>query len=138
MPLVKKNELGTVSISDKVMVRGIAHAIKRSGCSGDVWLATKRGRPLLEDSFLSNSEMRNAVSAQFDEEERVKLSFCVIVRFGIPIKATAERICAILAELIEERMGKPPASIKVTVTGVRSSKTARRNMELEFLYGSED
>ena len=70
MPLVKKNRYGKISISDKVMVSGIIYAIEQSGLSGDIWLATKRGKPLAEDKFLSNAEMRSAVSADYDENGR--------------------------------------------------------------------
>ena len=140
MPLVKKNAYGTISLSEKVMVTGILSAIENSGLSEDVWLATKRGRLLAEDKYFSNAEMRNSISAEFDERERIRLSFCVIVRFGVPIGKTVETLCDSLAKLIEERIGRLPSSIKVTVTGTRSSKTdktVRRNMELEIPYGSE-
>ena len=141
MPLLKKNSYGTISVSDKVMMTGILAAIERSGLTGDVWLATKRGKFLAEDRFFSNAEMRNAIAAEFDENERIRLSFCVIVRFGMPISQTVDTLCSVLAQLIEERMGRMPALIKVTVTGMKSSKTdkiARRNMELEIPYGPEE
>ena len=138
MPLVRKNSYGTVTVSDKVIVRGIVSAIDGSGCAGDIWLATRRGKLLIEASLLSNAEMANSVSARFDGNGKISLSFCVITRFGAPIKATAELVANELAEIIKERIGAYPSSVKITVTGVRSARIARRNMELEFLYGSED
>ena len=138
MPLVKKNRYGKISISDKVMVSGIIYAIEQSGLSGDIWLATKRGKPLAEDKFLSNAEMRSAVSADYDENGRIRISFCAIVRFGVSIRGTVESLCGVIADMLRYRTGDPPSSIKVTVTGIRSSKIARRNMELEMTYGSEN
>ena len=138
MPLVKKNSFGKISISDKVMVSGIISAIERAGLSGDIWLATKRGKPLAEDKFLSNAEMRSAVSAGFDENGDVRISFCAIVRFGVSINGTVGSLCDVIADMVRYRTGSVPSSIKVTVTGIKSSRIVRRNMELEMNYGPED
>lgn len=116
MPLQRETEYGKITISNELLKEVIDDACQKVG-KDIVWPANKLN-----------------LNGSYDDDERIVLSFSVIIKFGVSINETCKQVSDYIAERIKNRSGNFPSKITINVVGVKSKNVVKRLMEVVCEY----
>ncbi len=137
MSYSRENELGRITISDRVFAVSIAEILSGDDLRHRVWLSGRRGRIINDADGISQNEAAQSVTVSTDDSDRAVISFCAVVRFGDSISLLARECADTIAAAVKKMSGSAPASVTMNVCGIKSKEIARRSMEVTFIYEAD-
>lgn len=126
-----KTEWGSVYVTKNAMGKVIKEAV--SGFDGKVAITNQKGKLA---SLVSRFGYGNEISfMDIDcEEGYPTITVYVAIKLGTSIAATTNKLIEDIHEGFEKKLGFPPESVAIIVTGMISKNIARRNIEVVKKY----
>ncbi|MDO4343515.1 MAG: Asp23/Gls24 family envelope stress response protein [Eubacteriales bacterium] len=111
------NELGTISIdTDVIATYAGSVAVECFGIVGMAAVSMKDGLVKL----LKRDSLKHGINVSITEDNKISLSFHVIVSYGVSISAVAENLVSNVKYRVEEFTGMEIDKINIVVEGVRA------------------
>ena len=127
MSLKKTTNLGTIIINTSVISREILKASVK--VNDNIFLATEKCKVLGSPKKVGSGELAaNIVVNQ--EEDKLNLTFYIIMNFGSSIKKVTESILNDLEETFKAMFPSQAGKLTVKIVGVKSKKIAARDIEV--------
>lgn len=123
----EKNNIGKISISEGAIAQMVVSEIKKD--SNNFYITNSKGKrtskvyKTMGGSSAANIEV-------VSENNKISITAYLIIRFGMSIKKATDELTENIRRQIELATGQNPAKITLVITGVKSKKTAKRNIEV--------
>ena len=124
-------EYGTISITENALRRLVDSVIEEH--KGRVYLTNSKGKRMNKVYKSVRGDQSSDVQV-YVQDGKVSICVYLIIKFGMSISETTERLIEELRQSYNHVTGKNPWKIKVVITGVMSKKLAKRNIEVEKIY----
>ena len=127
----EKTEYGNIKVSDNAVHKMVESVVSKH--RSKVYLTNSRGKKMSRVYKSVRGDQASDVQVTIDGK---KVTICVylIIKFGMSIKDTTDKIAEEIREAYRNAIGQDPWKIKIVITGVMSKKLARRNVEVEKVY----
>lgn len=120
-------EYGTITINLNA-IRQLIFATLQT-YSGKLYLTNSKGKQKM--NIYKNEDIGNPNDIDVEiMDEDVDIKIYMIMRFGVIIKKTSEKIMDAIAEQLELALGHKPKRITIYITGVFSKKIAKRDIKV--------
>ena len=111
-----KNDLGTISISEEVLLRMAGYAALES--YGIVAMSSKRAKDGIVE-WLGRENLTRGVQIHLKDDGTLDVDLFIIVEYGISIVAVCESIIETVKYKMESMAGAKVHRVNITVEGIR-------------------
>jgi len=115
MPMIEKNQLGSINISENVLAVLVGAAVEN--CAGLVGMASGKMMDGINELLRRENYGRGAKVTV--ENDAVSIQVRVIVEYGVSIPAMAQSAIDMVKYTITQYTGMPVERVEVVVQGVR-------------------
>lgn len=116
MAAIRKNERGTVKVSNAVIAKLAGYAT--TSCYGVVGMATKSGKDGVA-KLLKMENIDKGIKVRI-EDNTIHISLFIIVGYGVNIRTIGETIQSNVRYHVENAIGMEVGDVIVNVEGVRT------------------
>lgn len=127
----EKTEYGTITVTEMALRKLVDSVIEEH--KGRVYLTNSKGKRMNKVYKSVRGDQASDVQVSV-HGGRVSICVYIIIKFGMSIHDTTEKLIEELRLAYKHVTGKNPWKIKVVITGVMSKKLAKRNVEVEKIY----
>lgn len=124
-------EYGTVVVTEPALRKLVDSVIENH--KGRVYLTNSRGKRMNKVYKSVRGDQASDVQV-FVHNGKVSICVYIIIKFGMSISETTDKLIEELRLAYNHVTGKNPWKIKIVITGVMSKKLAKRNIEVEKTY----
>ena len=126
--LTYRNKMGRVALDADVFAALAAAAA--AAFKDRAVLTDPKGRPVSREKLSAPEKADFTEVSPGSSSDSIRMEVYMIVKFGISISSFAEEYAYALRTLCREATGIYIEQIAVNITGVRSKKTARRELRI--------
>ena len=131
MSVIVRNSYGAIAVNKGVIERMIIEDML--GMSSFLMLSTKKGKPIKEKPTpIIDPDYFDAIEVS-EKKDQIKVQIYIVVKNGINISETADRIFEAIEKDFEMLRLDKPAAINVKVRGVEGSMNGvivKRNIDI--------
>ena len=131
MSIMKTTDIGHITISDELISDILYETEDLDACRGKLWISSPNGTVGARRLGLVR---KPDLKVSLDAENRIHLSFHVVMLFGTSIRLCTHAAADYIAKTIEELFGTPPAKITINIAGVKSKHVVKRSTKVEYVY----
>lgn len=128
------NEFGKITINDNAIAELVVSEIRNY--NNDLYITNSKGKRTSKVYKSVGGSSATNIDIQY-EDDKLFIKIYLIVRFGMSIKKTTDELMENIRSQIKMATGHNPKAITIVVTGVKSKKVARRNIEVTKTYDTE-
>ena len=110
-----KNDMGTIFISEDVMLKVVGYAVLE--CYGIVAMCSKRAKDGLVE-WLGRENLSRGVQVRLVDDQ-LDVDLFIVVEYGISVAEVCKTIVEVVRYKLESMTGVKVRSVNVTVEGIR-------------------
>ncbi len=111
-----KNDLGTIYITEEVLLRMAGYAALE--CYGIVAMSSKRAKDGIVE-WLGRENLTRGVVIRLLEDGRLDVDLFIVVEYGIAISAVCDSIVETVRYKLENMAGATVRRVNISVEGIR-------------------
>ncbi|MBR2779796.1 MAG: Asp23/Gls24 family envelope stress response protein [Firmicutes bacterium] len=123
-----ENERGGISLTENVVARVVTETARSFG--GRILFSNQRGKLLKVGN--TGKEHLSFIQVEETEDGKVDIRFYVVIRFGTSIHSLEKELGPAIRENVRKVTGLEVNALAMTITGVKSKKIGRRQLEIEL------